>query len=274
MSRRPFSLSAYLALTRPAEAPGPVLERPARPDGPLLWLHAASAADQPPLAALAARITQQSPELSLLKTGYWPDGDAVDLPEETLAQAQDFLAHWRPNLLVWAGQDLRPALMEAMRLAGRASLLVNAREAPFSTPAPRWLPDAAPAALSRKMAWAKFTGEHTIDIWGDGEQSRSFMYIDDCVRGSQEILAGDNVEPVNLGSAELVTINQMVDILEDIAGIKLERTYQLDAPQGVRGRNSDNTMFREIYGWEPSITLRDGLEKTYGWIYDILAQRV
>ncbi|MCK5891547.1 MAG: NAD-dependent epimerase/dehydratase family protein [Aeromicrobium sp.] len=132
----------------------------------------------------------------------------------------------------------------------------------------------APAALSRKMAWAKLTGEHTIDIWGDGEQSRSFMYIDDCVRGSQEILAGDNVEPVNLGSAELVTINQMVDILEDIAGIKLERTYQLDAPQGVRGRNSDNTMFREIYGWEPSITLRDGLEKTYGWIYDILAQRV
>ncbi|SFQ01063.1 3-deoxy-D-manno-octulosonic-acid transferase [Roseivivax halotolerans] len=149
MSRRPFSLSAYLALTRPAEALGPVLERPARPDGPLLWLHAASATDQPPLAALAARITQQSPELSLLKTGYWPDGDAVDLPEETLAQAQDFLAHWRPNLLVWAGQDLRPALMEAMRLAGRASLLVNAREAPFSTPAPRWLPDAAPAALSR-----------------------------------------------------------------------------------------------------------------------------
>ena len=132
----------------------------------------------------------------------------------------------------------------------------------------------APAALSRKMAWAKLTGEHTIDIWGDGEQSRSFMYIDDCVRGSQEILAGDNVEPVNLGSAELVTINQMVDILEDIAGIKLERTYQLDAPQGVRGRNSDNTMFRDIYGWEPSITLRDGLEKTYGWIHDILAQRV
>ncbi|MEG9224987.1 NAD-dependent epimerase/dehydratase family protein [Aeromicrobium sp. Sec7.5] len=132
----------------------------------------------------------------------------------------------------------------------------------------------APAALSRKMAWAKLTGEHSIDIWGDGEQSRSFMYIDDCVRGSQEILAGENVEPVNLGSSELVTINQMVDILEDIAGIKLERTYKLDAPQGVRGRNSDNTMFHSIYGWEPSITLRDGLEKTYGWIHDILAERV
>jgi len=132
----------------------------------------------------------------------------------------------------------------------------------------------APAALSRKLAWAKLTGDHSIEIWGDGEQSRSFMYIDDCVRGSQEILAGDNVEPVNLGSAELVTINQMVDILEDIAGIKLDRTYKLDAPQGVRGRNSDNTMFHSIYGWEPSITLRDGLEKTYGWIHDILAQRV
>ena len=132
----------------------------------------------------------------------------------------------------------------------------------------------APAALSRKMAWAKLTGEHTIDIWGDGEQSRSFMYIDDCVRGTQEILEGENVEPVNLGSSELVTINQMVDILEDIAGIKLERTYQLDAPQGVRGRNSDNTMFHEIYGWEPSISLRDGLEKTYAWIYDQLAPRV
>ncbi|RYJ05446.1 MAG: NAD-dependent epimerase/dehydratase family protein [Actinomycetales bacterium] len=132
----------------------------------------------------------------------------------------------------------------------------------------------APAALSRKLAWAKLTGDHSIEIWGDGEQSRSFMYIDDCVRGSQEILAGDNVEPVNLGSAELVTINQMVDVLEDIAGIKLDRTYKLDAPQGVRGRNSDNTMFHSIYGWEPSITLRDGLEKTYGWIHDILAQRV
>ncbi|MEH3034298.1 MAG: NAD-dependent epimerase/dehydratase family protein [Aeromicrobium erythreum] len=131
----------------------------------------------------------------------------------------------------------------------------------------------APAALSRKIAQAKLSGDHSIEIWGDGEQSRSFMYIDDCVRGTKEILAGDNVEPVNLGSAELVTINQMVSILEDIAGITLERHYKLDAPQGVRGRNSDNTMFHEIYGWEPSISLRDGLEKTYSWIYDQLASR-
>lgn len=128
----------------------------------------------------------------------------------------------------------------------------------------------APAALARKVAQAKLSGDHSIEIWGDGEQSRSFMYIDDCVRGTKEILAGDNVEPVNLGSAELVTINQMVSLLEDIAGITLERDYKLDAPQGVRGRNSDNTMFREIYGWEPSISLRDGLERTYSWIYDQL----
>ncbi|MCW2800019.1 MAG: NAD-dependent dehydratase [Aeromicrobium sp.] len=131
----------------------------------------------------------------------------------------------------------------------------------------------APAALSRKIAQAKLSGEHTIDVWGDGEQSRSFMYIDDCVRGSKEILAGDNVEPVNLGSSELVTINQMIGILEDIAGITVTKNHDLSAPQGVRGRNSDNTMFHSIYGWEPSISLRDGLEKTYGWIYDQLASR-
>ena len=131
----------------------------------------------------------------------------------------------------------------------------------------------APAALSRKIAEAKLSGNHTIDVWGDGEQSRSFMFIDDCVRGSQEILAGDNVEPVNLGSSELVTINQMIGILEDIAGITVDKEHDLTAPQGVRGRNSDNTFFHETYGWEPSISLRDGLEKTYAWIYDILAKR-
>ena len=131
----------------------------------------------------------------------------------------------------------------------------------------------APAALSRKVAEAKLSGDHSIDVWGDGEQSRSFMYIDDCVRGTQEILAGDNVEPVNLGSSELVTINQMIGILEDIAGISVTKSHDLSAPQGVRGRNSDNTMFQSIYGWEPSISLRDGLEKTYSWIYDQLSAR-
>jgi nucleoside-diphosphate-sugar epimerase len=131
----------------------------------------------------------------------------------------------------------------------------------------------APAALSRKIAEAKLSGNHVIDVWGDGEQSRSFMYIDDCVRGTKEILAGENVEPVNLGSSELVTINQMIGILEDIAGITVTKEHDLTAPQGVRGRNSDNTMFHEIYGWEPSISLRDGLEKTYAWIYDQLSAR-
>lgn len=131
----------------------------------------------------------------------------------------------------------------------------------------------APAALSRKIALAKLSGDHTIEVWGDGEQSRSFMYIDDCVRGTQEILAGDNVEPVNLGSAELVTINQMIAVLEDIAGIKVTKNHDLSAPQGVRGRNSDNELFRSIYGWEPSISLRTGLERTYTWIYDQLAAR-
>ena len=131
----------------------------------------------------------------------------------------------------------------------------------------------APAALSRKIAQAKLSGDHVIDVWGDGEQSRSFMYIDDCVRGTQEILAGENVEPVNLGSSELVTINQMIGILEDIAGITVKKEHDLTAPQGVRGRNSDNTMFHSLYGWEPSISLRDGLEKTYSWIYDQLAAR-
>ena len=94
------------------------------------------------------------------------------------------------------------------------------------------------------------------------------MYIDDCVQGSQMILAGDSAVPVNLGSSELVSINQLVDIVESIAGIRCERTYQLDAPQGVRGRNSDNTLIKEIYGWEPSITLADGLAQTYAWVYD------
>lgn len=112
------------------------------------------------------------------------------------------------------------------------------------------------------------TGEHKIDIWGDGEQTRSFMYIDDCVKGSQMILHGDSGEPVNLGSDELVSINQLYSIVEEIAGIRCERSYQLDAPQGVRGRNSDNTQIMETYGWAPSISLADGLAKTYEWVYD------
>jgi nucleoside-diphosphate-sugar epimerase len=126
----------------------------------------------------------------------------------------------------------------------------------------------APAAVCRKVATAAITGDQRIEIWGDGQQTRSFMYIDDCVQGSQMILKGDSPEPVNLGSDELVSINQLVDIVEEIAGIRCERDYKLDAPQGVRGRNSDNTQILETYGWAPSISLADGLAKTYAWVYD------
>jgi nucleoside-diphosphate-sugar epimerase len=124
----------------------------------------------------------------------------------------------------------------------------------------------APAAICRKVIEAVETGEHVIDIWGDGQQTRSFMYIDDCIHGINAIVASDILEPINLGSSELVTVNQLVDIVEDIAGIRLERRYQLDAPKGVNGRNSDNTKIREYLGWEPSIRLRDGIERTYAWI--------
>jgi nucleoside-diphosphate-sugar epimerase len=126
----------------------------------------------------------------------------------------------------------------------------------------------APAAICRKVIRAKQTGDHTIEIWGDGHQTRSFMYIDDCVRGTLAIARSDILDPINLGSSELVTINQLVDIAEEIAGVKLERRYDLGAPKGVNGRNSDNTMIRAALGWEPSIKLRDGMERTYRWIED------
>jgi len=129
----------------------------------------------------------------------------------------------------------------------------------------------APAAICRKVIEAKLSGEHEINIWGDGKQTRSFMYIDDCVQGTQMIAESEIHDPINLGSSELVTINQLVDIVEDIAGIKLRRTYDLSAPKGVNGRNSDNTMILDRLGWEPSIKLRDGLERTYRWIEQEIA---
>jgi GDP-D-mannose 3', 5'-epimerase len=128
----------------------------------------------------------------------------------------------------------------------------------------------APAAICRKVAEAKLSGRHEIEIWGDGEQTRSFMYIDDCVYGSRMIMDTDFAEPINLGSSELVSINQLVSIVEEIAGIEVKRNYNLSAPQGVRGRNSDNTLMIAKYGWEPSIPLHVGLEKTWAWIYDEL----
>ena len=126
----------------------------------------------------------------------------------------------------------------------------------------------APAAICRKVIEAKISGNHEIEIWGDGEQTRSFMYIDDCVKGTRMILESEIHEPINLGSSELVSINQLVDMAESFAGIKLKRKYNLGAPRGVNGRNSDNTLIMEKLGWEPSTRLKDGLKKTYDWIED------
>ncbi|HEY5330284.1 MAG TPA: NAD-dependent epimerase/dehydratase family protein [Acidobacteriaceae bacterium] len=124
----------------------------------------------------------------------------------------------------------------------------------------------APAAICRKVIEAKRSGRHEIEIWGDGSQTRSFMYIDDCVKGTLAIMESGIEEPINLGSSELVTINQLVDIVEEIAGVKLKRNYNLSAPKGVNGRNSDNTLILEKLGWEPSVRLRDGLRRTFEWI--------
>jgi len=124
----------------------------------------------------------------------------------------------------------------------------------------------APAAICRKVIKAGILGKKEIVIWGDGDQTRSFMYIDDCIKGIQDIMYSNIEEPINLGSSEMVSINQLVDIVEDIAGYKLQRKYDPDAPKGVRGRNSDNTLIRQYLNWEPSIPLRNGMNKTYEWI--------
>jgi nucleoside-diphosphate-sugar epimerase len=126
----------------------------------------------------------------------------------------------------------------------------------------------APSAICRKVIRAKLSGDHSIEIWGDGEQTRSFTFIDDAIEGTVRLMESDVSEPLNIGSDQLVTINRLVDIVESIANIKLERRYNLDAPQGVRGRNSDNTKIKELLGWAPSVSLEEGLERTFRWIYD------
>src|SRR5262245_47846894 len=126
----------------------------------------------------------------------------------------------------------------------------------------------APAAICRKVIEAKLTGTNEIEIWGDGNQTRSFTYIDDCVDGTLRLMASPVREPINLGSDEMVTINQLVDIVERIAGVRLRRNHRLDAPLGVRGRSSDNALITELLGWAPSTRLEDGMERTYRWIYD------
>jgi nucleoside-diphosphate-sugar epimerase len=124
----------------------------------------------------------------------------------------------------------------------------------------------APAAICRKIIEASRTGKNDITIWGDGHQTRSFMYIDDCIKGIIDIMYSNIEVPINLGSSEMVSINQLVDIVEEIAGFKLARNYDLDAPKGVRGRNSDNRLIKEYLNWEPSISLRIGMKKTFDWI--------
>jgi GDP-D-mannose 3',5'-epimerase len=126
----------------------------------------------------------------------------------------------------------------------------------------------APAAVCRKVIQAQLSGSGQIEIWGDGEQTRSFTYIDDCLYGTQALMKSAIREPLNIGSDQLVTINQLVDIVERIAGVRLRRNYKLDAPKGVRGRNSDNTLIKQRLGWAPSIRLEDGMRKTYEWIHE------
>ena len=131
----------------------------------------------------------------------------------------------------------------------------------------------APAAICRKVIEAQLNGSDTIEIWGDGKQTRSFTYIGDALNGTNLLIESDCREPINVGSSEMVSIDELVDLVEGIAGVKLVRRYDTSAPQGVRGRNSDNTLIRERLGWEPSTSLRKGLEETYRWIYDQLVRR-
>lgn len=130
----------------------------------------------------------------------------------------------------------------------------------------------APAALCRKIAMADLSGMPEIEIWGDGEQTRSFCYIDDCVAGLFKLMQSDYREPLNLGQDRMVTINQLADIIADAAGITIEKKH-IDGPQGVRGRNSDNTRLRDVLGWEPQISLEEGLGITYQWIKEQILQK-
>jgi GDP-D-mannose 3',5'-epimerase len=131
----------------------------------------------------------------------------------------------------------------------------------------------APAAICRKVIEAQLSGKPEIDIWGPGNQTRSFMFIDDCIKGIHLIMNSEVLEPINLGSTEAISINRLVDIVEEIAGIKLVRRYDLNAPKGVNGRNSDNTLIKKYLNWEPNTPLQVGLETTYRWIYDQYAAR-
>lgn len=131
----------------------------------------------------------------------------------------------------------------------------------------------APAALCRKIAVAKLTGNHDIDIWGDGEQTRSFCYIDDCLEGIYRLMRSDHNEPLNIGQDRLITVNELADLVAQIAGIEIVKRH-VSGPQGVRGRNSDNTRLRHVLQWQPQISLEDGMRRTYAWIEELVRQRI
>jgi nucleoside-diphosphate-sugar epimerase len=131
----------------------------------------------------------------------------------------------------------------------------------------------APAAICRKVAEAILTGSGEIEIWGDGSNTRSFTFIDDCIEGTLRLMVSDATEPINIGSDEMVTIDELVTTVEDIAGVTLRRRYRPDAPTGVRGRNSDNTLVKEKLDWSPLVPLREGMEKTFAWVFDQVKRR-
>ena len=167
------------------------------------------------------------------------------------------------------GEQMCQAFTTEMGLPTRIARLHNVY-GPWSTY--RGGREKAPAAICRKIAEAELSGRHEIEIWGDGEQTRSFMYIEDCITGIERIMDSDVARPLNLGSSELVTINELVDLVEEAAGIKVLRRYDASAPVGVRGRNSDNTLIRAHLHWEPSTPLREGITRTYEWVRDCLVR--
>jgi len=155
----------------------------------------------------------------------------------------------------WAERQMKTAMARFHNVYGEPGTWDGGREK-------------APAAICRKVIEAKDTGADEIVIWGDGHQTRSFMYIDDCVRGIDMIMHCDELiaTPINLGSSYLISVNDLVSLAEKIGGITLKREYDLDAPKGVAGRNSDNTFIQQVLGWQPSTPLEEGLRKTYAWI--------
>jgi nucleoside-diphosphate-sugar epimerase len=162
----------------------------------------------------------------------------------------------------WAERGLRTAIARFHNVYGPNGTWDGGREK-------------APAAICRKVIEAKESGNHEIVIWGDGTQTRSFMYIDDCVKGIDMIMHCDDLTatPINLGSSELVSINTLVSMVEEIGGVRLKRSYDPDAPKGVAGRNSDNTFIKKVLKWEPSLPLKEGLKRTYKWIAAQYADR-